>query len=150
MISYTTVNGKIVIDLLQIGDLNRLILENFAWLSVEGFMVYHTCHNTLWEWLVWLYIYECWCNFAVHLSRISSKLLINGDAIWLWRSWSTLVQVMAWCLMASCHYLYQCWLIDNSIWRKEQTFVCAKGDNNINPQACIHPLNTYELAIYIL
>ena len=34
-----------------------------------------------------------------------------SDAIWRWRSWSTLVQVMACCLTAPSHYLNQCWLI---------------------------------------
>ena len=33
------------------------------------------------------------------------------DAIWHLRTWSTLVQVMACCLMAPSHYLNQCWLI---------------------------------------
>ena len=34
------------------------------------------------------------------------------DAIsWHHRTWSTLVQVMAWCLTAPSHYLNQCWLI---------------------------------------
>ena len=41
--------------------------------------------------------------------------LINSlgpsDAIWHWRSWSTLVQVMACCLTAPSHYLNRCWLI---------------------------------------
>ena len=32
------------------------------------------------------------------------------DAIWRQRSWSTLVQVMACCLMAPSHCLNQCWL----------------------------------------
>ena len=34
-----------------------------------------------------------------------------GDAIWHWRSWSTLIQVMACCLTAPSHHLNQCWLI---------------------------------------
>ena len=42
-------------------------------------------------------------------------ILINslgsGGAILRWRSWSTLVQVMACCLTAPSHYLNQCWLI---------------------------------------
>ena len=38
-----------------------------------------------------------------------------GDAIWHQRSWSTLVQVMAWCLTAPSHYLNQCWLNINGI-----------------------------------
>ena len=33
-----------------------------------------------------------------------------GDAIWLWWSWSTLVQVMTCCLTAPSHYLNHCWV----------------------------------------
>ena len=36
--------------------------------------------------------------------------LCPSDTIWYWRSWSTLVQVMACCLMAPSHYLNQYWL----------------------------------------
>ena len=42
---------------------------------------------------------------------ITFDSLWPSDAIWCWGSWSTLVQVMACCLMASSHYLNQCWLI---------------------------------------
>ena len=35
-----------------------------------------------------------------------------GDAIWQHTSGSTLAQIMACCLMASSHYLNQCWLIN--------------------------------------
>ena len=38
-----------------------------------------------------------------------------SDAIWWQRSGSTLAQVMACCLMASSHYLNQCWLIINKV-----------------------------------
>ena len=40
-----------------------------------------------------------------------------SDAIWHWRSWSTLVKllVMACCLMVSSHYLNQYWLITAEI-----------------------------------
>ena len=38
-----------------------------------------------------------------------------SDAIWCWRSWSTLVQVMACCLTAPSHYLNQCWLIISKV-----------------------------------
>ena len=37
--------------------------------------------------------------------------LWSSDEIWSHRTWSTLVQVMACCLMASSHYLNQCWHI---------------------------------------
>ena len=38
-----------------------------------------------------------------------------GDTIWRHRSGSTLVQVMACCLMAPSHYLNQCWLIISEV-----------------------------------
>ena len=34
-----------------------------------------------------------------------------SEAIWQHRSWSTLPQVMGCCLMATSHYVNQCWLI---------------------------------------
>ena len=37
--------------------------------------------------------------------------LVPSDAIWRWRFWSTLAQVMACCLTPPSHYLNQCWLI---------------------------------------
>ena len=47
-----------------------------------------------------------------YVSRFMSlNSLGPSDAIWHWRSWSTLVQVMACCLTAPSHYLNQCWLI---------------------------------------
>ena len=48
-----------------------------------------------------------WC------SRVNS--LGPSDAIWHCRSWSTLVQVMAYCLTAPSHYLNQCWLIISKV-----------------------------------
>ena len=51
--------------------------------------------------------------------RINNDLGFNSlgpsDAIWRWRSWSTLVQVMACCLTAPSHYLNQCWLIISEV-----------------------------------
>ena len=37
------------------------------------------------------------------------------DTIWHQRSWSTLVQVMAFCLTAPSHYLNLCWLITSDV-----------------------------------
>ena len=48
------------------------------------------------------------------MERLDEAQTINplypSDAIWDHRTWSTLVQVMAWCLRAPSHYLNQCWL----------------------------------------
>ena len=37
--------------------------------------------------------------------------LTTGDAIWLHKTLFTFGQVLTWCLMATSHYLNQCWLI---------------------------------------
>ena len=50
-------------------------------------------------------------------------------AIWWWRYWSTLTQVMACCLTAPSHYLNQCWLIIKGVHRhspgKEYTWTLS-------------------------
>ena len=54
------------------------------------------------------------------------------DAIWRWRSWSTLVQVMACCLTAPSHYLNQCWLIVSKVmWHSSEDIIVRRfGYNN--------------------
>ena len=55
-----------------------------------------------------------------------------SDAIWRWRSWSTLVQVMACCLTAPSHYLDQCWLItSNVMWHSSEMWICEET-NQLN------------------
>ena len=54
-----------------------------------------------------------WHPFCLCLNVLTH--LWPTDAIWRHRSGSTLVQVMAWCLMATSHYLNQCWLILNEV-----------------------------------
>ena len=47
-----------------------------------------------------------------------------SEAIWCWRSWSTLVQVMACCLSAPSHYLNQCWLIISKVlWHSSEDII---------------------------
>ena len=50
-----------------------------------------------------------WNQFENYTLKINS--LWPSDTIWPHRSWSTLAQVMACCLMAPSYYLNQCWLI---------------------------------------
>ena len=64
----------------------------------------------------------CWINPSWVLSPQSwdqivaiVKPLSPGDDIWRHRTWSTLVQVMAFCLTAPSHYLYQYWLIISEV-----------------------------------
>ena len=55
-----------------------------------------------------------------------------SDAIWHWISWSTLVQVMAWCHQATSHYLNQCWLIISKVlWHSfEEIIIRTFEDTN--------------------
>ena len=56
-----------------------------------------------WVFMIWILVQQ--------LGACVIYSLWPMDAIQQHRSGSTLVQVMAWCLMAPCHYLNQCWLI---------------------------------------
>ena len=58
-------------------------------------------HNAVWA------TTKCWASWNMW----AFNSLGPSDAIWHWRSWSTLVQVMACCLTAPSHYLNHCWLI---------------------------------------
>ena len=51
--------------------------------------------------------------YSLYCSQINS--LWPRDTIWRHRSRSTLAQVMACCLMATSHYLNQCWLIISKV-----------------------------------
>ena len=53
----------------------------------------------------------CKSNIVLALVQILVNSLWPSDAIWRQGSRSTLVQVMACCLMTPSHYLNQCWLI---------------------------------------
>ena len=47
-----------------------------------------------------------------------------SDAILRWRSWLTLVQVMACCLTAPSHYMSQCWLIISKVlWHSSEDII---------------------------
>ena len=53
-----------------------------------------------------------------------------SDAIWHWISWSTLVQVMARCLMAPSHYLNQCWLIISKVlWHSSEDIIIRRFED---------------------
>ena len=82
----------------------NLILQSMAW-----------CHQAASP-----YLSQCWPG-SVRPYVISRPQWFNSlgpsDAIWWHRSGSTLVQVMACCLMAPNHYLNQCWLIISKVLR---------------------------------
>ena len=53
-----------------------------------------------------------------------------SDAIWRWRSWSTLVQVMVCCLMAPSHYLNQRWLIISKVlWHSLEGIILRRSED---------------------
>ena len=53
-----------------------------------------------------------------------------SDAIWRWRYWSTLVQVMACCLKAPSHYLNQCWLIISKVlWHSSEDIIIRRFED---------------------
>ena len=58
------------------------------------------------------------------------KSLGPSDIIWHWRSWSTLFQVIACCLMAPCHYLNQCWLIISKVlWHSSEDIIIKRFED---------------------
>ena len=68
-------------------------------------------------------MWESWRRYCC-IYNVSEWLKFNGilnnslwpsDNIWHGITWSTLVQVMAWCLMAPSHCLNQCWLIISEV-----------------------------------
>ena len=53
-----------------------------------------------------------------------------SDAKFRWRSWSTLVQVMACCLTAPSHNLNQCWLIiSNVLWHSSEDIIIRRFED---------------------
>ena len=64
------------------------------------------------------------------------NLLWHSAATWHWRSWSTLVQVMACCLTAPSHYLNQCWSVING-------FLCGPHQRSISQEV-------FKISIHIL
>ena len=76
------------------------------------------CDLKIFEWYMIVDIFFFWFGKRSWLhggfKQLVSDLvnpLWSGDDIWSFRSGSTLVQLMAWCLMAPSHYLNQCWSI---------------------------------------
>ena len=74
----------------------------------DGFQLHFSVGGLIWN------TNACLCS-PKYLSMYGVYSLGPSDAIWRWRSWSTLVQVMACCLTALSHYLNQCWLIISKV-----------------------------------
>ena len=60
------------------------------------------------------FVGKVFMSHACTRQPIFNSLWPSG-AIWHHGTWSTLVQVMAYCLMAPCHYLNQYWLIISEV-----------------------------------
>ena len=76
----------------------------------------HSMHETV----PWTQIMYALNGSLVALCRADPKhVRINplwlGDAIWCYKSGSTLAQVLAWCLTAPSHYLNQCLFIMSKV-----------------------------------
>ena len=85
---------------------------------------YHGC-------LLWIsskkidqFTMEPHCSWFVFVNSLGPS-----DAIWRWRSWSTLVQVMACCLTAPSHYLNQCWLISKVPWHSSEDVIIIRFED---------------------
>ena len=89
--------------------------------SIKSLTVYErTCWKILIHFMIWLtFSYNTLFSNKIYI-KYSSNLIIDflfinsllpSGVIWHWRSWSTLVHVIAFCLTAASPYLNQCWLI---------------------------------------
>ena len=79
------------------------------------------------------YLNYRWPSYLTH-KCVASPQWVNSlwpsDAIWHWRSWSTLVQVMACCLTAPSHYLNQCWLmISKVLWHSSEDIIIRRFED---------------------
>ena len=70
----------------------------------------------------------------LNLHAVSQGQWVNSlgpnEAICRWRSWSTLVQVMACCLTAPRHYLNQCWrIISKVLWHSSEDIIVRRFED---------------------
>ena len=75
----------------------------------------------------------CIVYLCIHqsIAALWTNSLGSSDAIWRWRSWSTLVQVMSCCLTTPSHYLNQCWLIISKVlWHSSMGIILRSEDTN--------------------
>ena len=71
-----------------------------------------------------------------------NSLCLSDDFIWRHRSGSTLVQVMAWCLMAPSHYPNQCWLFIGAVpWHSLKSYFMG-SPQDINSSNEFEKINT--------
>ena len=68
-----------------------------------------------WSYVFLALTHRCERSSCITSSLLSDAISVPSDTIWWQRSWSTLVQVMAFWLMARNHYLAQCWLTISNV-----------------------------------
>ena len=101
--------------------INTCISKNYSrkkWLKIAGIYNRNHCLNII-KW-TWIYIWQglssrdqltqmyIRCKYS---HKLCVNLFLPSDAIKCHKNLSTLVQIMAWSLMAPSHYLNQCRLI---------------------------------------
>ena len=79
----------------------------------DCFMPLQILLNTTWQNVI---VFRKWMSDIFNqIYLITHYSLWPINAIWHHRTWSTLVQVIAWCLMAPSHYLNQCWILVSGV-----------------------------------
>ena len=77
-----------------------------------------------------VWVTDEWIMGKRDITRFEFNPLGPNDAMWRWRSWSTLVQVMVCCLTAPSHYLNQCWLIISKVlWHSSQHIIVRRFED---------------------
>ena len=117
------------------------------------------CFLPEWVSIIWgisllIQIYFYISSKKFNMRRVNT--LRPSDDIWRYRSGSTLVQVMARCLVVTNHYLNKCWLITTKVpWHSYEGIVISRSDDT-NQENCIFkieprsPKHQWVLKTFIL
>ena len=82
------------------------------------------------------------------LSYMAFSTTLTHCGIWHNRTWSTLVLVMACCLMAPSHYLNQCWLIISKVfWHSPEGSLIGYSQKNLMWENYSNELNQIHQSI---
>ena len=97
----------------QSGDIKYSILvyikRLYKWLN-SAILLQHVYTNWIYTWFCCALLCICYILYPNRSMDLFNSLWLSG-AIFIHRMGSTMAQVMTCCLMASSHYLNQCWLI---------------------------------------
>ena len=100
--------------------------------SVKFLSKYKSFHlqRCIWKYCLWNGGHFVQGEMSTSEESSSVNSLGPSDTIWCWRAWSTLVQVMACCLMAPSHYLNQCWLIISKVlWYSSEDIIIRRFED---------------------